>query len=379
MAAVRQGLWVGPVPVGYIKGEDKILKPSADAEAVKLAARLYATGQHSYNTVCQALNDAGWRIPHVKTGTRRIFTKFAVEEMLQNDVYLGMVHCRGQSYPGKHEPLIDQETWAKMREVQAQRAGGRSRPASKVVSTPTSSLFDLVYCPECGSRMWYQPPSGTRKRAYYLCSQRAQGGSCKSGMVQAKAVEAGMMSAMQSLAVPSEWHAEIIRRAERLAAPAEAPAPVDISSIQAELRSLRLDFAYERIDEATYQQEKARLQELLDGKKPIRLAVADVARVAPLLWDLAGLVDQGTPLERHGVCLAMFDRIWVEPHKIRAVTPTRSYEALMLAAQEVIRYGGPGGDRTHDRRFKRRQTVHFQGGIRENHRTGVPLSFTKTP
>jgi DNA invertase Pin-like site-specific DNA recombinase len=86
IAAVRQGLWVGPVPVGYSKGDDKVLRPSTDAEAVKLAARLYATGQHSYTTICQALNDAGWRIPNVKTGTRRLFTKFAVEEMLQNDV-----------------------------------------------------------------------------------------------------------------------------------------------------------------------------------------------------------------------------------------------------------------------------------------------------
>jgi len=111
-------------------------------------------------------------------------------------------------------------------------------------------------------------------------------------MVQAEAVDAGMEAIVESLALPAEWHDEIISRAERLAAPAEAPVPIDTASIQAELRSLRLEFADERIDEATYQQEKARLQALLDGKKPLRLAAADVVGVAPLLWDLAGLVKQ---------------------------------------------------------------------------------------
>ena len=211
-----------------------------------------------------------------------------------------------------------------MREVQAQRAGRRGQSAKQVVTTDTSSLFDLLYCTACGARIWYQPPSGTRTRAYFQCSQRATGGECKAGMEQAEAVDAGMEAIVESLALPAEWHDEILSRAERLAAPAEAPMPIDTASIQAELRSLRLEFADERIDEATYQQEKARLQALLDGKKPLRLAAADVVGVAPLLWDLAGLIKQATPLERHGVFGTIFDRIWVEAHKIRAVTPTHS-------------------------------------------------------
>jgi hypothetical protein len=104
-----------------------------------------------------------------------------------------------------------------MREVQAQRAGRRGQSAKRVVTTDTSSMFDLMYCTACGSRMWYQPPSGTRTRAYFQCSQRATGGACKAGMVQAEAVEAGMLEIVESLAIPAEWHDEIIRRAERLA------------------------------------------------------------------------------------------------------------------------------------------------------------------
>ncbi len=147
---------------------------------------------------------------------------------------------------------------------------------------------------------------------------------------------------MESLAIPVEWHDEIISRAGRLAAPAEAPVPIDAASIQIELRNLRQEFLDERIDVAIYQQEKARLQAILVGKQPQRVA-ADITGVTPLLWDLAGLVKQSTPLERQGLLRSLFDRIWVEPHKIRAVTPTPSYEAMLVAARDVIRGSGPGG------------------------------------
>jgi hypothetical protein len=95
-------------------------------------------------------------------------------------------------------------------------------------------------------------------------------------------------------------------------------------STQAELWNLLLEFADARIDQDAYQQAKARLQALLIGKKPQHKA-ADITGAAPLLWDLASPVKQATPLERPGVFLTLFDRIWVEPHKIRAVTPTPSY------------------------------------------------------
>jgi site-specific DNA recombinase len=351
-AAARQGDWVGPVPVGYIKNEAGLLVPSDDAEAVQLAFRLYATGQHSYTTVAHALNDAGWRIPHVKTGTRRLFTKFAVEELLQNDAYIGKTHCQGATYDGKQVPLVDEVTWQQVRAVQASRAGRRGRPAGSVVREMSASLLGLAYCAKCSSRMWHQPPQGRRLYPYYQCSKRAVGAECDAPMVRGDHIEVALSDVVKTLALPEEWHEEILRRAAIYATSSEAPAPVDAQEIQAQLRSLRLDFVDERIDEVTYQREKARLQALLGGERPAQVT-ADVKAMAPLLWNLPGLLEQATPLERHGVYKEVFERVWLEDNKIRALTPTPSYEAMMLAARDVIRQSGPGGDRTHDHRFKR--------------------------
>jgi DNA invertase Pin-like site-specific DNA recombinase len=339
-AAARQGYWIGPIPIGYTKGQDGILVPSADAEAVKLAVQLRVSGQHSYTTIAQALNAAGWRIPDVKAGTRKPFTKFAVEELLKNEVYIGKVHCRGQVFDGKHEPLIDADTWAKLCEIQTARAGKRGRPAGQVVRTPSASLFDLTYCVACGSRMWLQPPSGTRKHPYYLCSRRATGGPCQAGMVRADVVDGTLLAVMGQLAVPEAWHAEILRRATNLATPVAPPAATDHTAIQAELRQLRLDFADERLDEATYRLAKARLLARLAGQEAER-GTPDLAGVAPLLWDLPKLLEVATPLERNAVYRGVFDRVWLEPHTIRAVTPTPIYEQLLLATRHVIRQHGP--------------------------------------
>jgi hypothetical protein len=69
----------------------------------------------------------------------------------------------------------------------------------------------------------------------------------------------------------------------------------------------------------------------------------NVDTVAPLLWDLPALLEVATPLERNAVYRGIINRVWVEPHKITALTPTRSYEAMLVAASELIRHGGPGG------------------------------------
>jgi hypothetical protein len=88
--------------------------------------------------------------------------------------------------------------------------------------------------------------------------------------------------------------------------------------------------------------EKARLQAALAGQLAEH-AVPDIAKVASHLWDMPALLTQATPLERNAVYREIFDRVWIEAHKIRTVTPTRIYERLMIVTSQVIHYGGPGG------------------------------------
>jgi site-specific DNA recombinase len=355
LAEARQGRHVGPIPVGYNR-ENGLLTPSEDAPAVRMAARLRASGQYTHTDIARALNDEGWRVPS-RFGGRRRYSEYQVEEMLKNPIYIGLVRCKGQVFPGKHEPLIDPEIWERVRAVEAERSNRRVSAASTVIKTPAASLVDLAYCAACGARMWFQSANPSRSRAYYICSDHATGGECPARGCRADIVDQALLDFVRRLAVPEEWHDTILRRAAVITTSFAPTQPVDREAVEASLRSLRLDFADERLDEVTYQREKARLLSQLEQPIEIR-AVPNVGGYAPMLWDLSALVEVATPLERNAVYRGIINRVWVEPHRITALTPTRSYEGMLVAASELFHRGGPGGVRTHDTRLKRPLLYH---------------------
>lgn len=95
-----QGRHVGPIPVGFQREGGKLI-PTDSIMAVQHAFQLYATRQHSFESVCDILTAEGYRMP-----SGRPFTKFQVAEMLRNPVYIGRVRCNGQEFQAQHQPVI---------------------------------------------------------------------------------------------------------------------------------------------------------------------------------------------------------------------------------------------------------------------------------
>jgi len=134
------------MPVGYQKGADGILEPSPDADAVRLAFRLYATGRYSYLAVARELNARGWRIYNVQTQTRGLYNKWNLEVILKNPVYRGYVKFNDQLLPGIHPPLIDEETWNKVRAIVALHAAKHGQVSVRSRSASGGMLTEIVYC-----------------------------------------------------------------------------------------------------------------------------------------------------------------------------------------------------------------------------------------
>jgi site-specific DNA recombinase len=83
-----------------------------------------------------------------------------VQWVLENEAYLGRVHWRGQSYPGLHEPLVDDDTFA------AAQALLRQRGDDLTLRRGNRSDFLLSGVIRCGRC----------KRAYIGMSARGNGG-----------------------------------------------------------------------------------------------------------------------------------------------------------------------------------------------------------
>ena len=134
---VKQGYWPGGggVPFGYdYDREQGILVPNADAETVRKIYDLYIRGL-SAQKIAERL---GLRYEKL------------VDQILTRRSNLGLIEYKGQEYPGRHEAIIGEETFALAQRKRRDRAL-RARAASG----ETHLLTGLIWCGVCSSRMRY--------------------------------------------------------------------------------------------------------------------------------------------------------------------------------------------------------------------------------
>ena len=151
---VEDGYWMGGgvVPFGYDYDKSKgILVPNEDAKMVKEMYALYLKGYS-----CE-------RIAHM------FDLKYdkLVNQILTRKSNTGIIQYKGKEYQGRHEPIIDLETYEEtMREMK--------RRAEKKECTKTQYLFTgMLQCGKCGAKMRYQK-WGKNGRTKIVCySQQA--------------------------------------------------------------------------------------------------------------------------------------------------------------------------------------------------------------
>lgn len=168
----QEGYFTGstlPFSYGKMKnpeGKGYILIPNEQTPILQMIFRRYASGDLLADIV-QDLNTAGIQTAstlNAKWSTNR------VRDMLRNRVYIGEINVNKyaknrrmedgriietkrrnpdmKTVPGKHEPIIDMETWDK---VQARFA--RFAPRTNIDRSLKNPLASIMRCAECGKMM----------------------------------------------------------------------------------------------------------------------------------------------------------------------------------------------------------------------------------
>lgn len=185
------------VPYGYLKSEENkdlwVVDPVA-SQIVKRIFQMSMDGKGPYQ-IAQILSDEHIEIPayyHQKLGiglwqTREIKKPYrwgssTIVHMLENPSYLGHTcnfktrkHFKDKKshYVDKdqwtiientHEPIIDQETFDN---VQRLRRNIRRYPDGWGEAHP---LGGLLYCADCGAKMYVHRTSNGKREAYFTCS-----------------------------------------------------------------------------------------------------------------------------------------------------------------------------------------------------------------
>jgi len=172
-ASKKMGMWMGGLPpLGYDVQDRRLVVNKTESETVRTLFRLYLD-LGAVSRVKRRADELGLvtkrrRSPSgVATGGSP-FARGHLYALLSNPLYIGRIAHRGETHPGRHEPVVDPVVWELVQQQLAANAPARSRKKNVVES---SLLAGLVY-DETGDRLSPSHAVKNGRRYRYYISHR---------------------------------------------------------------------------------------------------------------------------------------------------------------------------------------------------------------
>lgn len=298
LGRLRQGIYPFRAPTGYRNsgpGKPKERDPVM-APLIREAFELYSSSEHSLASLAHELYKRGLR-----TGGGGKVHKARLAELLHNHFYTGLMDLpsTGETFPGKHEPLVSRSLFDL---VQARLAGKAVRGKSN-----HDYLFrGLFRCGHCSLQLVGERQKG---HVYYRCHRQG----CPSRTVREEAISERLRALVARLRFKPEeldWLRQEIE-ARTLAARGTAEEGIralrrDLGSIRSRLIGLTTAFVDGDVDRETFVVAKesvladqTRKRERLAGLEANPGAILDsVARALELAASALQTYDSGTTTEK---------------------------------------------------------------------------------
>jgi hypothetical protein len=195
-ASKKKGLWMGgPVPLGYEVRERKLVVNPVEAAAVRDIMQRYLKTA-SANVLIEELEQAGIRtkVQHRVSGPHRggiPFRRGSLYHLLKNPVYRGFIVHKGNTYPGEHEAIVDEELWTA---VQDKLAGNAAARKTKVNMRHNALLAGLLFDAENRPMVFSHTAKGQVRYRYYA-SRREPDDKRPATRVTAETIEQVVLTA----------------------------------------------------------------------------------------------------------------------------------------------------------------------------------------
>ena len=200
----RNGGTLGKAPLGYmnVRARDEngrevrtIALDEERAPLVRLAFTEYATGNWTVRQLADHLNTLGLSIPPTPRRPAKPITATRLHEILRHPYYKGIVTFQGVEYPGKHEPLVDSQTWQAVQTILASRRYGERQRIHN------HFLKSTVVCGQCGARLSVQNAKNSKGTIYpyFVCARRCRLHDCTFTAVLIDVVEDRMVELYQTI------------------------------------------------------------------------------------------------------------------------------------------------------------------------------------
>lgn len=173
-ARIKQGYFHGShAPVGYKfeSGSNNLVIDPYGAKLVREVFRLFLSGKSIKSISEHMLETYGNNLHEWGTNT-------AIRRILKNPVYMGYVALNGELYKGVHEAIISETDWYMAAAIleHNKNLDKRSYTFKTDSSTADNLLTGLLFCGDCGARMYARKVSGTSHniKKKYICHSVAR-------------------------------------------------------------------------------------------------------------------------------------------------------------------------------------------------------------
>ena len=201
---------LAPPPYGYVKDPENKKKWIIDTDAAEVVQRIFrlCIEGNGNETIARILQDdkilvpqAYWQSKGMSRGGKKTqpnpykWCKTTIAKMLEQQEYCGDIinfKSYSKSFRNKtrvenpkenwaifkdvHEPIIDRETWERVQELT--KNSKRRKPKNENVK---KSIFtNLLYCGDCGHKLWFNINKQNPSIRFYSCSNyKGLRGTCE--------------------------------------------------------------------------------------------------------------------------------------------------------------------------------------------------------
>ncbi len=219
-------------PYGYLKSSENPKKWVIDPEAAEVVLKIYKMALESKGneTIARILQEnqvlvpqAYWQSKNLGRGGKKTqpnpckWCKTSVAKILAQQEYCGDVinfKTYSKSFKNKtrienppedwavfknvHEPIIDRDTFEEVQKL----IGNTKRRAPKKENADKNMFSDLLYCADCGSKLWFHVNSVNKSIRFFSCSNyKGIRSTCQSThYLRADAIEQVVMLELRRLA-----------------------------------------------------------------------------------------------------------------------------------------------------------------------------------
>lgn len=171
-ASKRRGMWMGGhPPLGYGVNERRLVVIPDEAEKVRYLFQRYLD-LRSVQQLRRELASSGTRskrkVLHDGSVVGGVFiSRGSLYTILKNQLYVGLIHHKGEYFPGEHEAIVDKDLFDEVQRILAKQGPGEE--ARRKLASP-ALLRGLVFDPS-GERLQPNHCSKGRTKYRYYSSQ----------------------------------------------------------------------------------------------------------------------------------------------------------------------------------------------------------------